>query len=109
MSDFFRNFSVKNSDFSGFYYVQEYCSVALIPVDKSMCRLTSRGSGRCSGGSRCELSHDLKRNPIFTFISANKGHFAVLWKAQLLTEISSLAQTNLETKYNHPLPTPQFY
>ncbi len=43
----------------------------------------SRGNGRFSGGSRCELSHDLKRNPICTFISANKGHFAVLWKKQI--------------------------
>ncbi len=70
--------------------------------------LISRGSGRFSGGSRCELSHDFKRNPICTFIIANKGHFAVVWKKQILTEISSLAQTTLETKYNRPLPTPQF-
>ncbi len=68
----------------------------------------SRGSGRFSGGGRCELSHDFKRNPICRFISANKGHFAVLWGKQILTGISSLAQTRLETKYNRPLPTPQF-
>ncbi len=68
----------------------------------------SRGSGRFSGGSRCDLSHDFKGNPICTFISANKGNFSVLWKKQILTEISSLAQTTLETKYNRPLPTPQF-
>ncbi len=67
-----------------------------------------RGSGRFSGGSRCELSRDFKRNPICTVISVNKGHFAVLWKKQLLTEISSLAQTTLETKNNRPLPTSQF-
>ncbi len=29
-------------------------------------------------------------------------------KKKILTEISSLAQTTLETKYNRPLPTPQF-
>ncbi len=29
-------------------------------------------------------------------------------KKQILTEICSLAQTTLETKYNRPLPTPQF-
>ncbi len=70
--------------------------------------LISRGSGRFFGGSRCELSHDFKRNPICTFISASKGHFSALWKKQILTEISSVAQTTLETKYNRPLPTPQF-
>ncbi len=120
MSDFFRNYSVRNSDFSGFCYVQGYCSVTLIRVNKPIQRLvgiiishlesTSRGSGRFSGGSRCELSHDFKRNPICT-ISVNKGRFAVLWKKQLLTEINSLAQTTLETKYNRSLalPTPNFY
>ncbi len=33
---------------------------------------------------------------------------AVLWKKQLLTEISCLAQTKLESKHNHLLSTPQF-
>ncbi len=41
VSDFFRNFSVRNSDFSGFCYVQEYCSVTLIRVNKHTHRLVS--------------------------------------------------------------------
>ncbi len=44
------------------------------------------GSGRFSGGGSCELSHDFKRNPLCTFISANKGHFAVLWRKKSMSQ-----------------------
>ncbi len=81
VSDFFRNFSVRNNDFSGFCCVQRGTSpTVIIRVNKPIIshpESISRGSGRFSGG-RCELSHDFKRNPICTFISANKGYFAVL-------------------------------
>ncbi len=106
---------MRNFDFSGFCYVQGYCSVALIHVNKHIHRLApsflesiSRASGRFPGGIRYELSHDLKRNPIFQFISANKGYFAVLWKKEIPTEISYLAQTKLEGNCSPPLPTHQF-
>ncbi len=68
----------------------------------------SRTSGRFPGGIRYELSHDFKRNPIFQFMSANKGYFAVLWKKQILTEISYLAETTLESNCKRRLPTHQF-
>ncbi len=112
----FQKFQREKYGFSGFCYVRVlFCNTysrkePIAPVGIIISRLESisRGSCRFSGGSRCELSHNFKRNPICTFISPNKGHFAVLWKKQLLTEISSLAQTTLETKYNRSLPTPQF-
>ncbi len=68
----------------------------------------SRASGRFPGGIRYELSHDFKRNPIFQFMSANKGYFAVLWEKQIPTETSYLDQTTRKSNCNRPLPTHQF-